>query len=104
VLVTVSNQQGISYYGDRRLCIMLNLKNYQLRQARHELIEANLIAYQKPYYQVLNLQPHTIPNPERPKPTVAEPQQHLSDLSETEQQTAAKQLQEFRENLRRSTH
>jgi len=55
-LVTVCDGQGLSYYSDPTLCRLLSLDNLGLARARQELINARLIAYQRPLYQVLALE------------------------------------------------
>ena len=54
-LVTVGDQEGLSYYGDPSLCKRLHLSDQELVEARHNLIQAGLIAYEAPLYQVLGL-------------------------------------------------
>ena len=54
-LVTVSDAQGLSYYGDESLAKRLGMDKRTLGDARSNLIESQLIAYQKPLYQVLGL-------------------------------------------------
>lgn len=54
-LVTVADAQGLSYYGDRRCAENLGMDIPTLRAARRSLIEAGLIAYDCPLYQVLSL-------------------------------------------------
>lgn len=54
-LVTVSDVEGLSFYSDQSLCRRLRLAPEQLAAARAELQQADLIAYQKPLYQVLSL-------------------------------------------------
>lgn len=56
-LVTVADAQGLSYYSDRSLGSYLKWDLPRLEQARQGLMAADLIAYQKPLYQVLSLQP-----------------------------------------------
>ena len=56
-LVSVSDIQGLSYYSDRSICRRLKLDTAQLSKARIGLREADLIAYKKPLYQVLSLDP-----------------------------------------------
>jgi len=56
-LVTVADAQGLSYYADRSLCGRLSLKPTDLSQARQALIRLGLLAYQRPLYQVLALEP-----------------------------------------------
>lgn len=55
-LVTVADAQGLSYYSDAALGRRLNLDPLQLAAARQQLVQADLIAYQKPLYQVLALE------------------------------------------------
>ena len=54
-LVTVSDARGVSYYSERRLIEDLPLSVAELRGARKRLIGTGLIAYRKPFYQVLSL-------------------------------------------------
>ena len=56
-LCTVGDAQGISYYSDGAVAGMLGWDGDTLRRARCELIEAGLIAYGRPFYQVLSLDP-----------------------------------------------
>jgi hypothetical protein len=55
VLVTVADAQGLSYYSDPTLSRLLQLEPLALAQARQQLVAADLVAYQKPLYQVLAL-------------------------------------------------
>ena len=57
VLVTVADAQGLSYYSEGTLSRLLKLDLVQLAQARQQLVSADLLAYQKPLYQVLALPP-----------------------------------------------
>jgi hypothetical protein len=57
VLVTVADAQGLSYYSEATLGRLLKLDLVQLAQARQQLVSADLLAYQKPLYQVLALPP-----------------------------------------------
>ena len=54
-LVTVSDAQGLSYYGTPTLARRLRLSDEQFAAARQQLIELDLIAYRSPLYQVLAL-------------------------------------------------
>jgi len=56
-LLTVADGQGLSYYADATIAKLLPLDGSALARARQELIRARLIAYQKPLYQVLSLDP-----------------------------------------------
>lgn len=55
LLCTVADAQGISYYSDASTCRILSLASGTLRTARRELVEAGLVAYRTPFYQVLSL-------------------------------------------------
>lgn len=55
-LVTVSDAKGLSYYSDRSICSRLSMDRATLTAARTNLIEADLIAYKAPLYQVLSLE------------------------------------------------
>ena len=54
-LVTVADAEGISYYSQASLCEHLGLGASELEEARRELLEGGLIAWETPYYQVLDL-------------------------------------------------
>ena len=56
-LVTVADAKGLSYYGDASVRERLGWSDRQLRAARRGLIEADLLAYEAPLYQVLSLEP-----------------------------------------------
>ena len=56
-LVTVADAQGLSYYGEARLTRLLSMPSARLLQARADLIRCDLIAYERPLYQVLSLDP-----------------------------------------------
>jgi hypothetical protein len=43
----------VSYYSEATLSRLLKLDLVQLAQARQQLVSADLLAYQKPLYQVL---------------------------------------------------
>lgn len=56
-LVCVSDDKGLSYYADNTIIKKLNMDKQTLKEARSGLIKNNLIAWQKPIYQVLSLEP-----------------------------------------------
>jgi hypothetical protein len=68
-LVTVGDVQGLSYYSDAAISRHLKVDLLQLAGARQQLLQADLIAYRKPLYQVLSL-----PDPAAPAPPAPEPQ------------------------------
>ena len=57
VLVTVADAQGLSYYSEATLSRLLRMDPLQLARCRQQLVGADLVAYQKPLYQVLALPP-----------------------------------------------
>ena len=56
-LVTVADVKGLSYYGDTSVRARLGWSEGRLGPARRALMEADLIAYEAPLYQVLSLDP-----------------------------------------------
>jgi hypothetical protein len=54
-LITVCDGEGLSYYSDTSIVRLLRLDPPALVRARQELINARLIAYERPLYQVLAL-------------------------------------------------
>ena len=74
-LVIVADGEGLSYYSDSSIMKRLSMGETDLREARESLIGLQLIAYVKPLYQVLSLNPeveaqarHTRPPMDRPVP------------------------------------
>ncbi len=55
LLITVADEQGLSYYSDNTLTQWLSLDGDLLNQARQQLIKIGLIAFERPLYQVLAL-------------------------------------------------
>ncbi len=62
-LLTVADVQGLSYYSENSLGRYLHMDLRELAAARQELVVAELIAYQKPLYQVLSLELPASPSP-----------------------------------------
>ena len=62
-LLTVADVQGLSFYSDRAIGQHLKMDAVALSAARQQLVQVDLIAYQKPLYQVLAL-------PEDPKASI----------------------------------
>ena len=54
-MITVADAQGLSYYADGSIGRQLALSTQRLSKARQALIDAELIAYSPPLYQVLAL-------------------------------------------------
>jgi len=57
VLVSVADARGLSYYGQESLARLLAMPTARVLQARADLIRLDLIAYERPLYQVLSLDP-----------------------------------------------
>jgi hypothetical protein len=57
LLVTVADAEGLSYYSERAVGQLLSMDEAGVQRGRSELIRAGLIAYEKPLYQVLSLDP-----------------------------------------------
>lgn len=66
-LITVADAEGLSYYGDESTAGHLSMDPPRLRAARRDLVDAGLIAYERPLYQVLSLDP-VKPPPAAPPP------------------------------------
>jgi len=54
-LVTVGDADGLSYYGDESLAKLIGVPAGRVAEIREGLIRADLVAYRKPLYQVLEL-------------------------------------------------
>jgi len=60
-LTSVGDAQGLSYYSDASLMRRLTMDPLALSASRQQLVQAGLIAYEKPFYQVLSLEPAGAP-------------------------------------------
>jgi hypothetical protein len=56
-LASVADAEGLSYYSDASLTRHLKMDRLGLSASRAQLIQAGLIAYENPLYQVLSLEP-----------------------------------------------
>jgi len=56
-LTSVADAEGLSYYSDASLMRRLKMDSLGLSASRQQLVQAGLIAYEKPLYQVLSLEP-----------------------------------------------
>jgi len=84
-LTAVSDRHGLSYYHDDRICRLLKLDLSGLGEAREDLIQRSLIAYNYPIYQVLAL-------PDKPiSPPSAE------ELAECQRKKGLSYIKKFRE-------
>jgi len=71
-VLSVADVQGLSFYGESSLCRALSMSVEQLAHARAMLMRVGLIAYERPLYQVLSLDPshHT---PSLPRENIHHP-------------------------------
>lgn len=67
-LCTVADEQGISYYSAERIGDLLGFAGADLRDARGQLEATGLVAYRRPFYQVLSLEPEVFTLPPSPRP------------------------------------
>ena len=79
-LVTVGDVQGLSYYSDAAISRHLKLDLLQLSAARQQLLQADLIAYRKPLYQVLSLPELVASAAPDPQPQRAGQTQSVGDI------------------------
>lgn len=70
-LVCVGDEEGLSYYGDQSIMSKLSMDQQTLQTARSDLIRNGLLAWQKPIYQVLCLEPVVDPNKRRQASTMS---------------------------------
>lgn len=70
ILVAVSDKNGLSFYSDNSLALIVRTSLPALIKARQELIELDLVAYQAPLVQVLSLPPD---EQHRPRVSQADP-------------------------------
>jgi len=79
-LVTVGDVQGLSYYSDAAISRHLKLELLPLAAARRQLLQADLIAYRKPLYQVLALPDPAASAAPAPEPQRAGQSQSVGDI------------------------
>jgi hypothetical protein len=60
-LTSVADAEGLSYYSEASLMRRLKMDPLVLSASRQQLVQAGLIAYAKPFYQVLSLEPAAAP-------------------------------------------
>ena len=56
-LASVADAEGLSYYSDASLMRRLKMDPLGLSASLQQLVQAGLLAYEKPFYQVLSLEP-----------------------------------------------
>jgi hypothetical protein len=86
-LVLVGDRQGLSYYSQDRLCVMLRLSLDEFISARNELIEKSLIAFDGFMFQVLSL-------PDRPVDVTPKPLKTKDDFESGDPLTIRKLITE----------
>jgi hypothetical protein len=99
ILLLISNRHGLSYHGEKSLQTLTKLDQWQLRTARQGLIDAGLIAYTRPMYQVLDLT--AIPTPPSQPKTQHHQQSRCEDIALSDEERAAiiEKLRQFRRQL-----
>jgi hypothetical protein len=60
-LASVADAEGLSDYSDASLMRRLKMDPLGLSASRQQLVQAGLLAYEKPFYQVLSLEPAEAP-------------------------------------------
>jgi hypothetical protein len=92
-LVTVADAQGLSWYGDPSVARRLSIDAVRLRRARADLVQAGLLAYARPLYQVLALgdpwAPHAPPQRVVPDVAAAQPIPPATGRAAAREQLAA---------------
>ena len=73
-LVTVADAQGLSYYSDASLMKRLRMDAPELEDSRRQLIHLGLVAFDRPIYQVLPLDPPAPEPASTPKRSAGDPQ------------------------------
>lgn len=81
-LVTVSDRDGLSFYGDATIAALLKIRADDLEAARTGLVGVDLIAFRRPLYQVLSLQSRE--RDRRPPSTIGEVLRDLGRPAATE--------------------
>lgn len=67
-LIAAADAQGLSYYSDASIGRCLDLSLQDLVKTRDELVGLDLIAFEKPLYQVLQIEPVGFSPPEPIEP------------------------------------
>lgn len=78
-LCLAADRRGMSFYGDKRILSFFQLSADILRDARAELIQNDLIAFDGRLYQVLSMPSAKPPPTTKPSRRTAEPER-FSDL------------------------
>jgi len=102
-LLTVADPKGLSYYSQASLMMRLKMDESRFARSRSELIQASLIAYQHPLYQVLSLAPDNQSKSSRNTPAKTQtpaPPTARKTAKSTPQNTASKlAIQSMRQHL-----
>jgi hypothetical protein len=54
-LACVADKDGLSFYSDERMSVILKIEPSCIENARDRLVDLGFVAYQRPLYQVLSL-------------------------------------------------
>jgi len=95
-LVAVCDGEGLSYWSDASICRLLRFEPVGLARARQELINAELIAYRPPLYQVLALEdpPPGVPSVQRPPATSPPPPTPMPPTPHTRREPSPQQAEQ----------
>ncbi len=103
--LTVADANGMSYYADPRLMTNLTMTQNQLNAARQCLITQGLIAYVRPFVQVLSLGGSTTVHSQALQTSLkTSHQQHASPATQTpvSQEKTKAHLQKLQAQLRKT--
>jgi hypothetical protein len=95
MLILVGNRHGLSYYGEASLAALTKLAPWAVKAARKALVEAGLIAYAKPIYQVLDLSAV----PQGSSPPRSAPSKRREELTDEERKHVLEELRRLRKEL-----
>lgn len=56
-LASAADRQGLSFYSDARIALLLRMRPEAVARAREELVEQDLVAHEPPLTQVLSVRP-----------------------------------------------
>ncbi|MGA2223263.1 MAG: hypothetical protein ABSH41_02325 [Syntrophobacteraceae bacterium] len=63
-LVLAADRYGISFYGHDRICSLLRLSVEEYLEARNQLIEKDLLAFDGTFFQILSLPEKPVSSPQ----------------------------------------
>ena len=108
VLVMLGDRHGLSYYSDKSLGRRLRIDPVELRRVRRQLVDAGLVAYRAPFYQVRDLQEGESCSPKKaagrePEPRRVGDEEDDPESEEQDTEEIRRQLRALRESLRQGS-